>query len=199
MNLKNWIRSAAGIFTTAATLLAAIITIWLFFTEDEPKAPPSVSAPIDRGTYPAFQKGSIREGADIIRLRAMSGVRELRGTEESARISKLPNGVFGYVGSRWLASYLDKMGSWPLFKERGRRDLEVHKTRGGEILVCGYVSEGDLGRLKNSAEDREVEVFVLFEPRKEYQFLVGIPVARLKEWDSRYGQELGSFAWIKVR
>ena len=208
MHLKKRVRSAIAIFGGTVGLVAAMITIWSFLKGDEPKAPPGTSVLIIQGTDgagkielgPAFQKGSIREGADIIRLRAMSGVRELRGTEESASISKLPKGVFGYLSDSWLAMFPNDIDRWTLHRKKSTtRPLEMHKTSGGELLLFGYVSEGDLGRLQNSAGDREVEMFILFEPRKEYRFLVGIPVLRMKDWDSRRGQELGDFAWIKVR
>ena len=208
MHLKNWFRSWVGILVTGTTVFAGLITIWTFFTEDEPKAPPEVSAPIIRGTEgvgkigsaPAFLKGSIREGAGLIELRAKSGVRELRGTEESAPISELPNGVFGFMVHRWPDGSLDRLDGWPLHRKKNEvYSLEVHKTREGEILLFGYASEGDLGRLLSSAGDGGVEVFILFEPKSEYRFPVGIPLSRLIEWDSRRGDELGNFARIKLR
>lgn len=204
MHSKKWIQRGIA----AISLLAALITIWKFSLEREPTIPPGASSLIDRGAgnagkielVPTFGRGSIREGAGLIELRAISGARELRGTEESAPISELPNGVFGYIGDRGPSLFLDRFDNWPVYKKKGQVfNIEVHKTREGEVLLFGYVSEGDLRRLLTSAGDRDVETFILSEPKLEYKFLVGIPVLRVKEWDSRNGEELGAFAWIKVR
>ena len=65
--------------------------------------------------------------------------------------------------------------------------------------MIAYMSEGDVTRLLDPTWEEAVEVFVLFEPKNEYKFLVALPASNLLVWNDRHGEELGNFAKIEIR
>ena len=185
-------RYVAGL-SVVIGIVAGTITISGKWLGDDTSTTASQEISEDAGIVPA---------ETVEAIRAISGVRSLRATEESAQIEDLPAGVFGYASSRFISSYIGTLGvdKLPLSRSKGEvSDIEVHKTSGGEVLVLVYVSEGDLSRLQRPGAQGDFEIFVLFEPIREYRFVIAIQATSLLDWDSRSGEDLGRFARLRIR
>jgi hypothetical protein len=72
-------------------------------------------------------------------LRAVHGVRLVRGDEEGTSALVIPPGVYGFTASPGLAA--------PLFATRRYRNFEIHHLTDGAVAIVGFVAPSDASRL----------------------------------------------------
>jgi len=103
-------------------------------------------------------------------LRGTNRVRLVNEAEEGTGVNALPAGVYGFTYSPGLASA-------PLFAIPRYRSFEIHKVA-GEILVIGFASADDAGRLQSAVE--EITIHVQPQPEDGRDTLVQIPYSRVR-------------------
>ena len=104
-------------------------------------------------------------------LRGTNKVRLVTEAEEGTGLNALPAGVYGFTYSPGLASA-------PLFAIPRYRSFEIHKVA-GEILVIGFASADDAGRLQSAVE--EITIHVQPQPEDGRDTLVQIPYSRVRQ------------------
>lgn len=215
MSIGRKLASAAGVLVALLGIAAGAIevvvgvkTLWPDGSTEqaiEQKAAEVTQVKKDVGIgvarYDETETG-VQEGKTVEEVRERNNVRSLRATEESAMLSNLPGGVYGYVnsGSVGLHVDIDRVETLKLRKSKSQIfNVEVHKTSSGKILMIAYVSEVDVTRLLDPTRTETAEIFVVFEPKNEYKYLIALPASSLLVWNDRDGEELGNFARIEVR
>jgi hypothetical protein len=96
-------------------------------------------------------------------LRERHSLRLVTEKEEGLHITKQPEGVFGFTGS-------PSSEELPLFMVPTYRCFEVHKLRGGEVTLVGYVTEKETTALVDLYPD----------PHGEATRLITVPLSRIE-------------------
>jgi hypothetical protein len=113
-----------------------------------------------------------KDTADQELLRTAHQVRIVSSQEEGNSVSALPGGVYGYTYSPGLTGA-------PLFAVRRFRSFETHKLPSGEVYVIGF-AKSDVARSVSTASE-EMTLQIHAQPEGEYETLVTIPYARIKQ------------------
>lgn len=109
--------------------------------------------------------------ADQETLRRVHGVRLVSEVEEGTGVNALPEGVFGYTYSPGLQNA-------PVFAVRRYRSYEIHKVRGGEVFIVGFVRDAIRRQLETASGELTVSVHA--EPDADADGLVTIPYSRIR-------------------
>lgn len=105
-------------------------------------------------------------------LRVEHGVRLVTADEEGTGVGALPEGVYGFTYSPGLPNA-------PLFTVRRYRSFELHKVRGGEVFLVGFVPASTAVEVAGAAS--EVTVVVRPEPDADATTLVAVPYSRIRQ------------------
>ncbi|MDC0709151.1 hypothetical protein POL68_11815 [Stigmatella sp. ncwal1] len=128
---------------------------------------PSDRAPTSNLTPPAVT--SSQEGTPGLRRR--HGVRALQTTENGQALGAVPGGVFGYVAPQGFTS----LPRAKILQTASAGAIEVHKLKGGSIMLAGYAGEADARALEQGRPFR----FLLL-PTATAQAQTGVAVP--SEW-----------------
>jgi len=102
-------------------------------------------------------------------MRAAHGVVPVSKEDEGNSFRKIANGVYGFT-------YAPGNEDFGLFLKQPRQSFEVHKLGDGTMLVLGYTTAENAGKL-GLAGAQEVNLYP--EPRGESSVLVAVPHARM--------------------
>ena len=122
---------------------------------------------MSRVTYTSFTASADEEA-----LRVAHQVRLVTDAEEGNGVSALPGGVYGFTYSPGLPSA-------PLFAVRRYRSYETHKLPGGDVFVIGFAKAQVARELSTAAAETTLQIHP--QPEGEYDTLVTIPYARIKQ------------------
>ena len=130
-------------------------------------------------------------------IRKRNGVRRMLELEQGQDLARA-NGVYGFATSFSLEYSLVNpnyhSGLILLRDANTSREIELHKSSKGDIMILVYFNEVDAARLGQI--EREVgEVFGFFKDDEKHSVLVAIPLSRVRDWDSRLDAE---FAVINI-
>ncbi len=116
------------------------------------------------------------------KIRSDNGVRQLLPLEDGLKIIDLPNGVYGFIVSWGLSKNLAEI---TIHKNNGGTvEMEIHKTKTGEIYVIGFMSQAEKIRL-NNIRKTILEFHFFLEKFEEYKYLVSIPLDSIYSSDKR--------------
>ena len=113
-----------------------------------------------------------KDTADQELLRTAHQVRIVSSQEEGNSVSALPGGVYGYTYSPGLTGA-------PLFAVRRFRSFETHKLASGDVYVIGFAKSDDARSVSTASEEMTLQLHA--QPEGEYETLVTIPYARIKQ------------------
>jgi hypothetical protein len=122
---------------------------------------------MSRVTYTSFTASADEEA-----LRVAHQVRLVTDAEEGNGVSALPGGVYGFTYSPGLPSA-------PLFAVRRYRSYETHKLPGGDVFVIGFAKAQVARELSTATAETTLQIHP--QPEGEYDTLVTIPYARIKQ------------------
>ena len=125
-------------------------------------------------------KDDALEGNDLPSVRARHQVRALGDLENQIALSKLPNGVYGYVPPSAIGREKD-----PAIYQRKSPEafLEIHKLSSTEILLVGFVSQESALRLETIEGTMPLLLFP--DPWEEARTVAAIPMAQIDSSSSR--------------
>jgi hypothetical protein len=196
--LFRWLASnpaAANVFIIAfvAVIVLIVVTYLLAFREGREislwppqigSKPPQSPQESETSEYrEENHKIALITAESIDELRQKNGVRQLLPLENDLRLSRLPNGVYGYTVP-WQIEQLksdDKVSR----ECGGTSVVEVHKSVEGHIFLLGFVSQTDLIALQDPSRKTQTDIIVFFSKYSEFDKLVAIPVERIVFLDHR--------------
>jgi hypothetical protein len=115
-------------------------------------------------------------------LRAKHQVRPLTSEEEGYDVPRLPDGVYGFTGAVGRRDA-------PLFRQPMTQGYEMHKLLDGTVMLVGYVSADDAGKLATSKDVVDIRLFP--DRHEKAPELVSLPAHRIlrhKEHSHRLGE-----------
>lgn len=86
-----------------------------------------------------------------VAIRSNHRVRLVQPEEEGSAAADLPRGVYGFTGSAGLAA--------PLFAARRYRNVEVHHLHDGDVVIVGFVTPAEAGRLRGAPAPIELTIY----------------------------------------
>ena len=127
-------------------------------------------------------------------MRAKNGLRRMLNTEEGQVLSRLM-GVYGFASHLSISSRLRSRDHRHLGLQlstlRLRRDhssaheVEVHALEEDRDMMLVRVSQGDAARLSAPTGDVGEVLGFFFDGEEAQTMMVGIPVSRIRTWQSR--------------
>jgi len=156
-------------------------------SEGVPAARPPQASP-----SPGNQRAPILDAPSVEALRRATGVRALRPLENDLRLSRLPDGVFGYTVP-WMINTdpsgvvggtgVDKISLEQ--RSLGTLVMEIQKLKSDLAYEVGCVSDSDVTRLQDPSRQTDLQITLFFKPYHEFTHVVAIPLSRVQKSDNR--------------
>ena len=160
----------------------------------------AIPTPVPISTLRKLGENPIVVATSISSLRTHNGVHELQWLDNDQYLSRLPNGVFGYI-TPWLLN-TDRTGTITQAdiaditierKSGGTVIVELHKTAEGQLYIVGYLSEESIAALKSARAGETVSAIFTITPYEEFRRITAIPVERLLLYGNRTIRDGNSF------
>ena len=155
---------------------------------------PSPNKDADEAAAPERPQDAVLIGNSRAELRERNGLRRMLDTEDGQVLSRLI-GVYGFASHLSLAHRFKStdgphlgldLSSLRLGREHSTaREAELHALGEGRAMVLVNVSRGDAARLSDPTEDVGEIFGFFFDGNEGRTVLVGIPVSRVRTWQSR--------------
>jgi hypothetical protein len=180
-NTHRWTRgeiwTAVGAIATIAGLIVAILTFlhWDKRSVPQPNNPPSAVSP----EKPVRKPLPVITAKNIVELRQLNQVEQIRETESGKPLSEIPPGSFGFA-------LVDEVVDREVGLQRDidvdfsdlPNDFEIHKLRDGTALLVTYVGPETFDRLREGLQPTE-SVPLYTVSWKEASNLAAVPLDRI--------------------
>ena len=155
---------------------------------------PDPNKDADEAAAPERPQDAVLIGNSRAELRERNGLRRMLDTEDGQVLSRLI-GVYGFASHLSLAHRFKStdgphlgldLSSLRLGREHSTaREAELHALGEGRAMVLVNVSRGAAARLSDPTEDVGEIFGFFFDGNDARPILVGIPVSRVRTWQSR--------------